>query len=417
MSFIVEQVEQDGSLVMDYDQTLSVRRLYEIILQTFPNIYKDTDGMICGEYRGKHYSIRVKNVSYLGNPHPLYKKRIQIPKDIKDFYVKSIKKGCKPLLLGIYTYHKTVLFCEFNIEDYVGKKAHNSSAHIYSSDLAEAVMESYFQKDDYFGNRITVFSENVVEVFLGEIFREETSFLGEIKMIEDYSAENGMQQKNVEKFSTKDILLFFKFFFGKEEKIWRGKDCYQKMMDAHYRNCFQPEWPGFYLEFEVENSIRKYKAEKVIQYAQDKKRGGIDLDLYFPIIDCYGDLKAHSEGSRGVQGNDWDTIFSLLEKNSGTQHIYYIVCEHSTVRDKDCNYEVTEFWNKARNKENLKSYAGRMKNCVELKRWYLLDINQRNVKYLTKFRQGINSNGKPRKPKIMIEKTNFDKFVIADFSL
>ena len=87
-------------------------------------------------------------------------------------------------------------------------------------------------------------------------------------------------------------------------------------------------------------------------------------------------------------------------------HIYYIVCEHSTEKDSLHDYEVTKYWNTAQGKSNLMSYHKRMKNSVALKRVYILDINNSNKEYLSQFKQGINSNGKPREPKIMIEQDN-----------
>lgn len=122
MAFLVEQVNTDGTIVCDYDQTLSVRALYERIATYFPGIYRDEDGIICGVYQGRKYSIRAKNVSYLGNPHPVFKKRIQIANDLKEFYQASLAKGYRPILLGVYTYKQTVLFCAFRIEDFIYKK-------------------------------------------------------------------------------------------------------------------------------------------------------------------------------------------------------------------------------------------------------------------------------------------------------
>lgn len=60
MAFLVEQVNTDGTIVCDYDQTLSVRALYERIATYFPGIYRDEDGIICGVYQGRKYSIRAK---------------------------------------------------------------------------------------------------------------------------------------------------------------------------------------------------------------------------------------------------------------------------------------------------------------------------------------------------------------------
>ena len=82
-----------------------------------------------------------------------------------------------------------------------------------------------------------------------------------------------------------------------------------------------------------------------------------------------------------------------------------------------CNYEVTEYWNRALHKENLRSYGGRMKNQVTLADFYLLDINDGNKQFLSQFKQGINSNGKPRAPKIMVERDQFKNFAIAEMPL
>lgn len=83
--------------------------------------------------------------------------------------------GYEPILLGVYTYGDTELFCAFRMEDFVHKKANNSSAHVYCSDLADAVTEDYFQKTDYFGNQITVFSPKGVLTYLDELFNSHDS--------------------------------------------------------------------------------------------------------------------------------------------------------------------------------------------------------------------------------------------------
>ena len=410
MSFIVEQVASDGSIVMDYDTTISPGQLYNRIHTYFPQIRRADNSIICGTYQGQNYAIRVKNISYLGNPHPLYKKRIQIPGDLQTFYAQALAMGCKPMLLGVYTYGSTELFCEFNIEDFIGKKANNSSAHVYCSDMVDALIHDYFQKIDYFGNRITVFTPQAVSVFLEEFFADSAVFEPARTARADFPDVSSTAMPA-------ELIHSISRFFQEENRIWNGIDCYQKMIAADYRNKFQPEWAGFFLEYEFENYINNNHLTHLVRYAQDKSKDGIDLDLFFPTIHCYGDLKAHSEESRGVQGNDWGTVFSILDGNTYGNHIFYIICEHATVKDKDRDFSVTHYWNQVQHKANLMSYSGRMKHSVELKHFYILDINNSNKAYLTKFRQGINSNGKPRPPKIMIEHDNFDKFVIAEMKL
>lgn len=287
----VEQINQEGNIVIDYDTSVSVKQIYDRIREYFPNIQKK-DGMIVGDYKGKKYSIRAKNITYLGNPHPIFKKRIQIPTDLQEFYKKSLRKNYKPLLLGIYTYEKTTIFCEFRIEDFVTKKAHNSSAHVYTDDIAVAVKEDFFQKIDAFNNQITVFKPNVVENFLEDLFDSD----GEEVLKEQVSIESVDDNK-----MPQEIIGIFEKFFTNEQKVWNGIDCYTAMIKDNYKNKYQSEWAGFYLEYEFEKYINKKSLQRLVRYAQDKKEGGIDLDLYFPSIEQYGDLKAHSDYSRGIQ--------------------------------------------------------------------------------------------------------------------
>lgn len=128
---IVEQIDHDGNTYMDVDISLSAKGLFEVLKTYFPDIRKD-NGMITGNFKDRPYSIRVKNITYLGIPHPVFKKRIQISGDLKNFYKDSLSRGMTPLLLGIYTRDDLTLFCDFNIEDFVAKKSNNSSAHVYT---------------------------------------------------------------------------------------------------------------------------------------------------------------------------------------------------------------------------------------------------------------------------------------------
>lgn len=417
--FLVEQVTKDGVIIEDYDQSLSTSVIFDKFSKYFSRIekYSNDKRIYVGEYKGEKYAIRCKNVTYLGNPHPHFKKRIQISDDLYEFYRIAVSMKAKPLLMGIYSYKDNTLFVEFRIDTYIEKKAHNSSAHVYVSDLAAATEDGFFQKTDYFGNKVTVFRPDLVDVFLNEVF-EETSpeyYLSEVEKRDD-----GEKAEILNKYATiykQSIIPKIKNFFENEKKDWYGIDCYKEMIAADYKNKFQPEWVGFFLEFEFDKYITNNELTGLVRYEQNKKKGGIDLDLFFPTIESFGDLKAHSEESRGIQGNDWKTVFDIINKRDEKSHIYYIVCEHSTEKDNIHDYEVTKFWNTAQNKDNLMSYASKMKNNVRLKRVYFLDINSSNCEYISMFKQGVNSNGKPREPKIMIEQDNLKYFVIDKIDL
>ena len=101
---------------------------------------------------------------------------------------------------------------------------------------------------------------------------------------------------------SEEILNVFRDFFASRLREWHGIDCYRKMIEADYRNKFQAEWAGFFLEYEFESYINEHSLAGLVRYEQDKTKSGIDLDLYFPGIGCYGDLKAHSENSSAIQG-------------------------------------------------------------------------------------------------------------------
>ena len=448
-NILVDQVTKDGVLVEGFDQSLSPQEIFQSISKYYPNIHKASADprVLLGTYKGYKYAIRCKNITYLGNPHPHYKKRIQISDDLYDFYRLSLSLNAEPFLMGIYSYDDNTIFVDFKIDTYIEKKAHNSSAHVYVSDLAAATEDGYFQKTDYFGNTVTAIRPDAIEVFLDDHFginNEPADVSIELDKLEKTHGTNdyeltkrtsdklsshwekrkaNIKEKSISrtksygKIFRDTIVPKIKDFFDGENRNWNGIDCYQKMITANYRNKYQPEWAGFFLEYEFENYLNNNNLNSLITYAQDKKNGGIDLDLYFPMIDSYGDLKAHSEESRGIQGNDWNTVWNIITGQNENSHIYYIVCEHSTEKDSLHDYEVTKYWNTAQGKSNLMSYHKRMKNSVSLKRVYILDINNSNKEYLSQFKQGINSNGKPREPKIMIDQDNLKYFIVEQIVL
>lgn len=418
---LVEQVTNSGDIILGCDYSLSTSEIFDRLQKYFPNIEKDSDGFIHGNYHGFKYSIRAKNITYLGNPHPEFKKRIQISDDLQEFYQHSKSLGYVPLLIGIYTFHETQVFANFNITDYVEKKAHNSSAHVYTQDISAAVVDGIFQKTDYFNNTITVFEKNYVNYFLDDylnVTKEEiVSFKSEI--INGFTYEEKELARKIG-CSVKPTIMpmntiypIMKFFFD-EKKEWHGKNCYDEMIKANYRNKFQPEWAGFYLEFEFEKYIKNNNLENIVDFAQDKSKNGIDLDLYFSNIKCYGDLKAHSTNSSGIQGNDRATIIKQIQENG---HVFYVVCSHDTFKDSSFDFEVTKYWNTVQNKEDLLSYSKKMKNKVILKKSVILDINGNNFSSLSVFKQGINSNGKLREPKIMVSEEKIDDFIVAEMEL
>lgn len=378
----VEQITKSFEVVEDYGEILSPAELRDIISHSFSNV-KFEGNIAYGSINGNRYCLYFKNISYLGIPHPYYKKRIQIGDNFKSVFVENKARGIKTLLLGIYSYKGIVAFVDFDTERYAGAKAHNSSAHVYTIDLVNGIKRGVFQKTDAFGNIITVYNPSNVEKFLNSKF-----------------------DNNVDlRFNFIDAL---DTFFAGLEKTWHGISCYDEMDKADFPNKNQPEWPGFFLEYRLEKFIADNGVQNKIRYSQNKGKDEIDLDIFLPQVDCFGDLKAHSNDSKGIQGNDWDTVMSVLNDSS----IYYIVCDHDTIKDKDCGYEVTLYWNNKLGKSNPMSYSTRMKNKVILTGYKVLEINRYNMQYLSEFHQGHNSNGDARAKKIMIKTSDINNFLI-----
>lgn len=379
----VEQITDKYEVVEDYGEILTKNEMKDILLENFTNTeYKN--GCLYGEKSGHKYCVYFKNVSYLGTPHPFFKKRIQIGDNFKDIYTENQNNGIQTLLLGIYKYKNTLLFVDFDITKYVTNKSHNSSAHVYTIDLKNGLLFGIFQKEDIRKNIITVFTPENIEKYL------DSKIIGDVDL-------------------RLDFITVLDDFYETLSKEWFGVDAYQEMIDAHFNNALQPEWPGFYHEYKLDEYIKAHPGtEEDIQYRQNKKSGAIDLDLFFPKVDTYGDLKAHSNESSGIQGNDWDTVMKVLQSDS----LYYIVLNHDTEKDRDHRNKVAIFWNTKLGKVNLLSYANKMKYSVKLTSYYVLEINKFNKQYLDVFHQGHNSDGSPRNPKIQIKNKNIGNFLI-----
>lgn len=372
----IEQITQ-GDVLLDYDKSIKINELRCILeknfgkLKTSKNPYEIT-------INGVTINLYVKQITYLGHPHPVFKKRIQISKG----WHKKLKNK-NSFLVGLYKYKEIIIYGFFDKTNFVNRKTNNSSAHISTFDLLKAQQQGIFTKKDLRGNIISAVRGDRALPFLKKLVNNIETNTPEMQLFEDF--KNSLK------------------------KNYNGITCYREMILNNYRNKFQSEWPGFYLEFRFEdylNSNPLYKA--ICSYESNKKDGEIDLDLKFSNK-FLGDLKAHTNGTGGILGNDKTNIDKTLQLY---QKFWYIVFNHDTEKDSNYNNEVTVFWNKQQGKDNLLSYAKRMKNNITFTDFKILEINNYNSKYLSIFNQGINSNGRPREPKIKIDKKNVNNFLI-----
>ena len=362
--------------------------------------------------KNKELLVLFKNVTYLGHPHPFFKKRIQIPGTWRGHM-----SSPKTIITGVYTKseHKqegSELIVVYANKDFINKKANNSSAHIYTTDLKKADLEGYFSKVDKKNNFVQVFTKNEFDKFVNSLAND----TGKINSLNDQKEwyqnySNKFYQKNIKNNPKKVCMDYAKTILNEN---WNGKTAYNEMVNANYRNMLQAEWPGFYNEFLFENFIKQEGYEGVVSAEDDDSE--LDLDLTFLKNSknvFLGDLKTHTKGSRAIITNDQGVIDTAVKKHG---KVWFFVVEHDTEKDIDHGLVVRDHWNKLKRETGignpLANYATRMKNNVTIKNVLILEVTLHNHQYLSDFQEGMpNSNGRPRAPKYKINKRDLEHFV------
>jgi hypothetical protein len=375
----VEQISQD-KVVMGFDEKKSSKEIEIILNETF-NVIDKKHSEFNIRIEEKEITLLIKNITYLGNPHPMYAKRIQLSNGWQEKL-----QNANTFIIGIYNFKGTRLYVYFDKKNYVNRELNNSSAHVWANDLLKGFQDGIFQKIDIRKNEIFIVREDRFYEFVKD------------KLV---NAKN-IQTPEFE---------FFEKLKNDLNSSWKGTDCYNEMIEEDYPSKYQAEWAGFYFEYRFELFLQKNpKYTSICKFNKEKKTGLIDLDIKFEK-GFYGDLKTHSIKTSGILGNDAKTIFGSIENHG---KVWYIVLNHSTVKDSDKGFVTTEYWNKVQGKENLRSYSTKMKYSVKLENLQILEMNAFNKDHLSIFNQGINSNGSLRKVKIKINKKEIKRFLIYE---
>lgn len=184
--------------------------------------------------------IYMSTVSYLGHPHPVYKKRIQISTSSDTSYLSTQinKKQCV-LLLGVYCYNPSdplIVAWEPERNQNPGK---SKSCHVFTSDLLLGSVNGVHQRMDS--------RKNTVYVFKPEYLSEFVDFYIERKPIGELSFT---VKGAVTKINHLDLLYNkLKYDLEINENQWDGKMCVMNMKSASFPHWAQSEWQGFYFEF------------------------------------------------------------------------------------------------------------------------------------------------------------------------
>lgn len=391
-----EQIAIDMKVIDDYDQP--IRKVSEIV-----GIYEEIFGKEnCGieNYENKkiyfyennnvkHYFLTA-SVTWLGNPHPSFKKRLQLKNWYKDFYQKNKdKNNIKIHLIGLYHYEKNIIFVEFKLQDYIDKEMNNSSAHVYSNDLYQAMINPYFTKKDTKNNTITTITKKNFKNYIED-------------NLEEYAI-----QKIFDKFNQK-----FQFC----EWI-KADNAIKEMKENNWYSWKQAEWAGWFLEYKVDKFLKEENYQKIVIYVGDQKNSNYDFDLYFKEDIFYGDLKASDISKKEVLGNDKKNVVEVIKKY---KKLWYIIYEHQTKKDIDHNSEMAIERMKLIGKEYKEgeeiSYKERMKHSVKFEKMRIIEVNEINMNYILQdFQQGRQPTGEKRNVKIKINKNYLDNFLIFSY--
>lgn len=406
-----EQITLDKNLVIAQDQPLSERQLQDCIISVFGedkcHVVKVPPRKWVLEYKdnGRIYHLLIRSCTYLGNPHPIFKKRVQFPLWFNEYTntVNQQNPAIDVRYIGVYHYGDefhgdNIIFIDFNKETYLAKKGHNSSAHVYTNDLFQAMTYGVFEKEDYFGNVITTIRKDKFSVYLSE------------KVIDTNCLFD----------------LFRKFNQGFSFGEWlKALDVIKEMHRNGWHQWRQAEWAGWFLEykfnkFTVDNDV----TEKMRYVGSSLKRDGdLDFDIRFEDENFYGDLKASDIKKTETPGNDQENLIECIYQ---FDKFWYVIYEHETIKDSEkTSYEATKGRNNfirsidsSYDKDEM-SYHARMKNSVKFVKMSIIELNRVNFREaLTQFNQGRQPDGNARKPKFNINKRVLenDNFVVFRYT-
>ena len=411
MNIDSEQITLDKSLVVAQDQPLSDKLLQTCLINALGKnkcrILTVPPRKWVLEYidDGKVYHLLVRTCTYLGNPHPIFKKRVQLPLWFNE-YTNAINKKNPNIdvrYIGVYHYGDehhgdNVIFVDFKKDTYLVKKGHNSSAHVYTNDLFQAMTYGVFTKEDQYGNTITTVRKDRFKGYLIGQYQETTNLFD----------------------------LFRQFNCGFSFGQWlKALDVIKEMHENEWHQWRQAEWAGWFLEYKFNKFTIEENVTNQMRYVGSslKREGDLDFDIRFDEADFYGDLKASDVSKRETPGNDQQNLTECIYRYD---KFWYVIYEHETIKDSEqLNYEATRARNRyiksidpTYEKDEL-SYHERMKSQVKFVKMSIIELNRINFREaLTDFHQGHQPDGKARALKFNINKKVLenDNFVVFRYT-
>lgn len=399
-----EQIQFDTSITVDQDQPLTPKGIYDALSNWLghENVSKlriFDKSVIVYQHNNNNIILLTKCITYLGNPHPIFKKRIQLPEWYQEF-CNSIDLNHLDYdvrFIGVYHYNGNIIFVDFVKDTYMQHGLHNSSAHVYTNDLFQAMTYGVFRKEDKFGNTIVAIRNDKLKEYLDNSLKSENTLFD----------------------------LFRQFNCGYPFGKWLyAFDIIKEMHEGEWPQWRQTEWAGWFLEFKFDKFTRNQNIQNQMRYvgSSNKRVGDLDFDIRFEEFDFYGDLKASDITKTETPGNDQESLVECIYRFN---KFWYVIYEHETKKDSECGYEATVARNRyiksvdpAYDKDEM-SYHSRMKHSVRFLKMTIIELNRVNFRDALKiFNQGRQPDGSARAPKFNIDKKTLenDNYVVFRYS-
>ncbi len=200
---------------------------------------------------------------------------------------------------------------------------------------------------------------------------------------------------------------------------WNGRRAILNMKSAGYPHWKQMEWIGFYFQFLCENALSTFMEIPGPQFGNVSFNGFFDIPWDFkvhPIKDAKG------KASASVIINDRLAIVQAIKRYGAVGLILAI--GEATFNDEDRSFY---FWHKLlkggfstyeKLRISRKAPSRRRKTSFRLIEINFILLDDETVAGLKSFQEGFrNSNGTPRKAKLLLDLDSINKNVVTKFYL
>jgi hypothetical protein len=341
------------------------------------------------EYNNKKIDVMLylKNITNAGWEHKPDVKRVQVsnPKYLNLNFNRVDDMEKISLIIGYYNFEKPI-FVSWDAYEFRRHKT-NRSCYVDIESLVAGYSEGYY-KTKLYNQDIEIFSSKNIDIFLNNFFDKTKNDM--VNILD----------------SLYEITMDYYNMLKQFEEIWIGKDKVLELKDSNSPNWKQIEWPGFYFEFVMQELAKEDRFFKV-------SYGNTTFDLFDNIP---WDLKVHSQNSKSknkIITNDYESIsksigefgyqgFMILEGDSVYEENGEFRNWHNEIKGGKSTYQL-------KNEKLHKPHRKRKKAFIP-KNFIAIVLDKDELMNHSKFQKGfVNSNGKPRKEKLILDLNKINK--------